>query len=390
MLTVLHVITGLGYGGAERMVHRIATAAQQAGDIRTVVVSLTGEGAYGAALRHAGVEVHTLDMRLRLPSPLKIAKLASIVRWSRPDVAMTWLYHADLLGLAAARLAGGVPVVWNLRCSDMDFSRYAWTTRAVVSLLTRLSGRPFAIGYNSEAGREAHAALGYRPKRWRALPNGFDLNVWRPDPADRETVRREWAVADEDVVAALVARIDPQKDHETFLAAAVRAASRAPQLRFVLIGSGTEALTIPPEIGERTIALGARSDVDRLLRGCDLAVSSSAYGEGLPNAIGEAMATALPCVATDVGDSARLIGDTGRVVPPRDAGALADALADLAARPPRERMSLGDAAQRRLIAGYALSASLAAYRSVWEEAAHQARRPIGGAAAGTGGSAGSP
>jgi len=252
VIRVLHIITGLGAGGAEQMLTRIVMGSTGA-DVEQIVVSLMDEGEYGARLREAGAEVHCLGMQRGLPSPGVFLRLTRILRQRRPDVVMTWLYHADLLGTVCAVLAGLSPrrVVWNLRCSDIDFALYAHSTRLVVRMLSRLTSLPGTVAVNSEAGKAHHIALGYRPRAWVYLPNGLDLAVWRPDPADRARVRRELEVAEDEVLVGMVARVDPMKDHATFLAAAEQLADARRNVRFVLVGKGTRDLSLPAALQGR-------------------------------------------------------------------------------------------------------------------------------------------
>ena len=363
MITVLHVITGLGSGGAERMLTRLAVARARRTEERHVVVSLMDDGVYGGTLRAAGVTLHCLGMVRALPSPLALVRLIAIIRREHPTLVMTWLYHADLLGSLAAWAAGVRRVVWNLRCSDMDFSRYSRATRWVVAVLARLSAFPVAVAANSQAGRRAHEVLGYRPRRWVYLPNGFDLTEWYPDAADRPAVRAELGLSADDVVLLHVARVDPQKDHQTFAAAAVRVAASCPQVRFVLVGRGTESLAVPPGLAGRWLTLGERRDIPRLMRMADFLVSSSAYGEGFPNVLGEAMASGLPCVATDSGDAADIIGNTGHVVPRGNAAALAKAVAELIRAP--DRAFLAVAVRERVAARWSLDKTIERYATLW-------------------------
>lgn len=347
------------------MLTRVATARGLAA-YRQTVVSLTGDGVYGEALRSAGVPLHALNMGSSVY--LSFLRLVGIIRRERPDIIMTWLYHADFLGTLATALTRTPCLIWNLRCSDMDLTQYKPTTRRVLSLLVRLSGRPWAVTSNSAAGQAVHAALGYRPRRWVVLPNGFDLTTWHPDAADRAAVRTAWGLAPKDQAIGLVARVDPMKDHATFLAAAEDVAARLPAARFVLIGRGTERLSLPAALAARTHALGERDDVPRLMRGLDLAVLSSAFGEGFPNAVGEAMATGLPCVVTNVGDAARIVGDTGTVVPPREPARLAAAIVDMLAEGPEALQVRGADANRRIRERWALPMVLDAYDRLWREA----------------------
>jgi glycosyltransferase involved in cell wall biosynthesis len=365
--TVLHVITGLNAGGAERMLTRVATHDLGTAGPRQVVVSLMDEGPYASALHAAGIEVHTLGMRRARPSVTALIRLVRILRRVRPDVVMSWLYHADLLTTLAAPLAGNPPVIWNLRCSSLDFPRHPAMTRRVVSILSRLSGRPVAVAANSEAGRLAHEALGYTPRRWVHLPNGFDVDVWRPDEMDRKRVRGELGLEEADIAIVMVARIDPEKDHATFLAAAESVAERCPAARFVLIGRDTSSLATPASLGGRMVALGERSDVERLLRGMDISVLCS-HSEGFPNVVGEAMASGLPCVVSDVGDSADIVGETGLVCPPRDPAALAAAIERLADAGRTEISERGRAARQRIVDRFSLDGIAEQYRALWESA----------------------
>ncbi|MGH6976063.1 MAG: glycosyltransferase, partial [Stellaceae bacterium] len=180
--TIVHVITDLGAGGAERMLLRLVTRSTR---FRHVVVSLTRGGALVTALRDAGIAVRELDMRRGIFSPAAVFRLARIIRRERPALVQTWLYHADLIGLLAARLAAVRPLAWNLRCSNMDLGRYRWATRLAVKTLAILSSQPSAVLVNSHAGQRWHAALGYHPRRWAFVPNGIDTAVFRPDAESR-------------------------------------------------------------------------------------------------------------------------------------------------------------------------------------------------------------
>jgi glycosyltransferase involved in cell wall biosynthesis len=366
MTTVLHIITGLGSGGSERMLTRVATAPL---GVRQVVVSLMGKDFFDQKLVDAKVEYHCLNLNHGWLAPVAFLRLVDLIRCIRPDVVMTWLYHADFLGTFAA-LACGVPmrrIVWNLRCSRLDFHDYAITTRWLTRVLARLSSRPGAITHNSHAGRLAHEALGYRPRRWVYTPNGFDAEEWFPDEADRRTVRAEWKMADEQRVVGMVARYSPQKDFPTFFRTACLVAEADPRARFVLIGRGTENLGIPAVLQDRLLALGERQDVHRLIRAFDVSVLTSAYGEGFSNALGEAMASGVPCVSTDVGDTALILGDAGHTEPVGRADLLARDIVELLTRPEAERTVAGSTARQRIVDHWSLPKAIVGYKALWTE-----------------------
>jgi glycosyltransferase involved in cell wall biosynthesis len=371
-LRVLHVINDLDVGGAERMLAKLVSGNDRA-RIRHTVVSLLPPGRVAEEIRAAGVAVASLDMRPGTISPGALARLVRMLRIERPHIVQSWLYHADLLATIAAPLSRVPALVWNVRCSDMDFSHYPRSTSLVVRLLARLSGRPAAVIANSEAGRTAHEQLGYRSRRWLVIPNGFDTDLFRPDPNARIELRRELGLTAEIKLVGMLARFDPMKDHATFLTAAARLAAARDDVHFVLAGRGIErtnlalaACTANSVLAGRLHLLGERADSARLFAALDLATLTSAFGEGCPNAVGEAMACATPCIATDVGDTATMIGSAGRIVPPGDSTALAVGWAEMLALPATARASLGKAARERIIGCYSLDTVRGLYFALYE------------------------
>jgi glycosyltransferase involved in cell wall biosynthesis len=359
------VVTDLDIGGTERMLVRLVTASDRA-RFRHTVISLTDGGALAPELLGSGIEVHALDMRRGLPTLAALIRAVRLLRQLRPDVIQTWLYHADLLGLVAGRMAGYRRLIWNLRCSDMDFSRYGWVTGLTVRLLAKLSALPIAIVANAEAGRRWHASIGYRPRQWAVIGNGIDLDRFRPDPDARQRWRQEMGFEDRTTVVGMVARRDPMKDHESVLAAAASLAR--PDIAFVLGGRGVDqdpalrALAAP--LGSRVRLLPERADVAGLMAGLDIFVLASRFGEGFPNVVAEAMACAVPCVTTDVGDCAAMIGATGITVERGNVPALAQAIARLAADAAARR-NLGRRARERAMEMFSLPAAVGRYEALY-------------------------
>lgn len=357
---VLHLITSLDRGGAQTMLTRLVSRLDRA-RFAPMVVSLIDSGAQADALRAEGIPMATLGMRRGVPSLAAVARLRRLLRAERPALIQSWLYHADLLALIAA---GPVPVAWNIRLSSIEGERKRLQLRLMRSILAACSRRPACVMVNSEAGRRTHEALGYRPHRWEIVANGFDVHRFRPDPLRRRDLRQRLGIEEARPLIGMVARVDGMKDHATFLEAAVEIAARRPDARFVLIGAGTETLPVPPRLGPVLQALGECSDIHELLPALDIMVLSS-HGEGFPNVVGEAMSCGVPCVASDVGDAAAIIGETGSVVPPRDAQALADAVLALLARGPEALARLGAAARERIIAHYLIAAAVRRYEAIY-------------------------
>ena len=368
MLKVVHLISGLEAGGAERSLANLVAGLDRS-RIRNVVISMTGRGFFGEIIERNGTPVHVLNMTRGVPSISALNRLRQLLRAERPDLLQTWLYHADFLGLIATVFEPRLPLVWNLRCSNMALESYRPLTRLVRRLLVTGSRVPAAVIANSRAGADFHQRLGYTPQRWAVIPNGFDPALWRPDADARHAVRAELGIPDDAPVLGLVARIDPAKDHACFLRAAQRVHAALPACRFVLAGG--EVPSLAPAVaavglGAVTHLLGPQQDVPRLNAAFDVACLSSAFGEGFPNVLGEAMCCGIPCVTTDVGDAALVVGATGRVVPPADPQALAAAALDLLTLDPVARQALGAQARARMVDEYSLSATLSQYTALYE------------------------
>jgi glycosyltransferase involved in cell wall biosynthesis len=374
MIRVAHIITGLDTGGAERMLLKLLTHMDRA-RFSSRVYSLIPPGLGGAPIEALGVSLQTLGMRRDLPNPLAIVRLAGLLRENRPDVIQTWMYHADLVGGVAAKLSAlGAPVVWNIRHSTFDPDQTRRRT-AQVARICAVASRwvPHTIICCSIAAEHVHASLGYDESKIRVIPNGFDLSQFRPDPAARQDVRSQLGIPLDAPVIGRFGRFDPQKDYQGLVDAAARLHRSRPDVHFVLCGLNIDANNTAltgwiEDAGLTGVChlLGYRRDVARVMAALDIAASSSSYGEAFPNVLAEAMACAVPCVATDVGDSAYIVGDAGTIVPPRDPAALAAALDAMLARPPEELRALSEAARRRVDEKFALPKVIRQYEDTYE------------------------
>jgi len=397
-LRVTHVITGLGQGGAEAVLFRLATYPDQA--VCHTVVSLTDDGVYGERLRAAGVAVHTLGMARGRVSVSGLLKLRRLLAEQQPDAVQTWMYHADLIGGLAARLAGIRAVAWGIRNSGAHLQRSSRSARLVLKLCALLSGRvPAAIVCAARDSAVRHEQYGYRPDRLVVIANGYDLSRYRPDAEARRRVRAQWQVADDTPVIGCVARWDPLKDHANLLGA-VAVLSRnesgaghvhdavqrdtdvtpSAPLRCALVGRGMSpdnaalgALIDRLGVRDRVLLLGPSDDVPAVMNALDIHVLSSC-AEGFPNVVAEAMACGTPCVVTDVGDASHIVGQTAVVVPPENAEALAQGVAEtLQAIAARGRQAIGEPGRARVLAEFDLTHMVAAYETVWRRIAQETR-----------------
>lgn len=384
MIKILHLITSFGLGGSETNLWQLASHMDGSRFANTIVtmtdVPELDRPVVQPRLEQAGVPFHSLGMSRGMPSPLALVHLLRILREARPHILQTWLYHADLLGLLAGRLTRVPSIVWNLQCSYIDLTKYRLLSTIVRRALVSLSPLPNIVLANSEAGLRFHEALGYRPKGWMYLPNPLDFERFRPDPAARVQLRRNLGLPADAVLIGLVARFDPMKDHANFVAAARLLADSNANIHFVLVGRHIDSknsqlaqLIASSGVAERFHLLGARSDVNYITASFDIACSSS-VGEGSPNVVGEAMACGVPCVVTNVGDSAQIVGDAGKVVPPRDPGAFAHACKEILELSAQQRLELGLAARKSAKERFSLGSVVSRYQKLYEQLSQSALR----------------
>jgi glycosyltransferase involved in cell wall biosynthesis len=376
MIKVMHVITTLGPAGAETMLSRVASG-MDTSRFQNEVVSLTDILDLADRMRAVGVRVRALSMKKRVPNPFLVMLLAKWIRESKPDVVHTWMYHANLVGTLAARLAGNVPVVWGIHHSALDPRVHKRRTIFVNRACAFLSRKfPARIVCCSEASLRVHKKLSYAHEKLEVIPNGIDLEQGKPDPAARVSVREELGIPANANLIGFAARFHPQKDHRNFIQAAARLHKKLPEIHFLLCGQNvtwqnSQLVEWIKVAGIRDCChlLGLRHDVSRLFAGMDIAATASSCGEAFPIVIGEAMACGTPCVVTDVGDSASIVGETGIVVAPGDPDALAEAWRKLIEAGPEVRRSLGMAARRRVQKHFALPTIVERYQSIYVQLA---------------------
>ncbi len=339
------------------------------GEFENEVVTLLKPGPMAQTLAHAGIPVTSMDVGRHLPNPAAQLALIRYLRAKRPAILQTWLYHADFFGSVAAFFAKPDHLIWNLRSSEIDHSGIPRSTRFLARVLAALSKWPDAIVVNSQAGQWYHERIGYRPRRWLKIANGVDLERFLPRRNERATLRTRLGLPAEATVIGLVARYHPMKDIETFLSAASLFQQDRENVKFVLCGDGLgpENMTLTALVRslglERNIVLlGPRSDIEMIYPALDVLTLCSIYGEGFPNVLCEAMACDVPCVATDVGDSAAIVGDCGLIVPRRDAQAVAHAWQTLLEKPSQVRPA---SARSQIAARYSLQAMCAQYEAIY-------------------------
>ncbi|WP_291997846.1 glycosyltransferase [Candidatus Accumulibacter sp. ACC012] len=354
MRCVVHVISGLGRGGAERALTRLLEAQRGSLDYAHVVISLADMGCYGESIQRMGVPVHVLGMTGVLGLPTGLVSLVRLLRRLRPDLVQTWMYHADLLGGVSARFAGRPPVLWGIR--SFDLKRGAKLRTRLVQKVCAWTSHwlPTLILCVAEASRRNHAALGYDERRMLVIPNGFELMPPEIPAPDVDALRAAHGLLPRHVVVGCVGRFHPAKDHRNFVDAAALLGERFPLTRFLMVGPGLDAGNAvlrgwieAGRMSDRFVLLGERTDIPLCLKAMEIFCSPSRT-EAFPQVVGEAMVVGRPAVVTDVGDTARVVGDTAVVVAREDPQALAAGLASLLEASPGQREELGRRAQARV------------------------------------------
>lgn len=338
------------------------------------VISLTDIGEIGRNILALGIPVEALDMRRRIPNPIVFARLVRRLRQIKPDVVHTWLYHADLIGGFAAWIARVPRIIWGVHSSDfLDFDTSLLTKLTVFSCARMTSWLPDCVQYVSQYGKACHAELGYRERYSRIIPNGVDLKKFTPNKQSRDDLRRELGIPSNTPLIGLIGRFDPLKNHEGFIKAADCLHRDMPEVHFLMVGQDIEwsnavlkRLIDDAKLSKVFHLLGRRDDIPRITAALDLA-SLTSWSEAFPNILVEAMACGVPCVSTDAGDAAVILGDTGWIVPTGDMEGLAAQWATFLMLPEARRRLFGERSRARAMDQFELGAVVKRYEAMYHD-----------------------
>jgi len=368
---LVFIITGLSTGGAENMQLNLLERIDQS-KFSCHVISLTDIGEVGIRMAALGIPVEALGMRRGMPDPIRFGQLVSRLHQLKPDVVHTWMYHANLVGGLAAWIARVPAVIWGIRSSDFLRAGTSLSTRVVVYLCGKVSSwLPQCILYNSQKGKAYHEKIGYAGHRSRVVPNGVDSGKFKPSPQARDEVRQELHIPANAPLIGLIARLDPLKNHEGFVKAAAYLHREMPEVHFLMAGENVEwsnpILKDLIEVAKLTSVchlLGRRDDIPRITASLDIQ-SLTSWSEAFPNVLVEAMACGVPCVSTDVGDAAVILGDAGRIVPVGDMESLSAQWADLLRLSQDERRLFGEKSRARAMDQFELGAVVKRYEAMY-------------------------
>jgi glycosyltransferase involved in cell wall biosynthesis len=331
-------------------------------------------GRFGDRIESLGIPVHSIGMKQGAPTPATLLRLIQTIRRVEPDVIQGWMYHGNLAAFLASLFLGlKVPVLWCIQFSIGSLNSEKLLTQAVVRVGATVSNVVSQNIFVSKNSRTQHEQIGYSSTNSCVIPNATDTSVFKPSQEARLKLRTELGLPEETILIGLFARYNPMKDHANFLKAAKLLHQEFSQVHFLLAGCNVDEKNqilqnLIQELGivSQVHLLGERQDIPYIASALDIFSLSSAYGEAFPLALGEAMSCGVPCVATDVGDSAWIIGDTGKVVPPKNPHLLANAFKELIDLGYQGREILGKAARQRIINLFSLDSVVLQYETLYK------------------------
>ncbi|MEA5597651.1 glycosyltransferase [Rivularia sp. UHCC 0363] len=372
---IVFITTDLDMGGAEIMLYNLLSKINRQ-RFCPVVVSLIDGGVWGNRIKALGIPVHTIKMQQGRPTPTGLLRLIKTVNQLKPDIIQGWMYHGNLAAqLASIFSAGKIRVFWSIHHSPTSLSSERIMTRAIIKVGANISQFNHKVIFVSQNSQKLHEQLGYNSDNSCVIPNGFDTDLFKHSVTAKRELRDELNLPESSLMIGLICRYHPMKDHANFLKAAALIANNYSEVNFILAGTDVDEnntfisrLIEELNISSQVHLLGERHDIDRILAGLDIVSLSSAYGEAFPLVIGEAMSCGVPCVVTDVGDSGLIVGHTGKIVPPSNSQALANAWKDLISIGAEGREVLGKAARERIIASFSLESVVNRYEKLYETA----------------------
>lgn len=363
-MKIMFLCQSLVVGGTQRQVSVLARALKGRNHEISVAV-FRYEGPFIREIEAAGIRICDLRKGGRWDVFGFLWRLRNLIKDERPDVVYALLPVANVVSALVAPLVYPRPrIVFGVRSARMSGEPYDWLTRSQYRVEALVSGMASLAITNSHAAYQDAVARGFRAGRTVVVHNGIDTVKFAPDPIGRGRVRKKWGVADDEWLVGLMARFDPMKGHDVFFAAAAQLAVEHPSWRFVTVGvhpgdeqERAQNMAKSHGIASRVIWAGMRTDMVACFSALDIACLASRFGEGFPNVVAEAMACAIPCVVTDVGDAREIVNGFGVVVPPNDAPAIANGLRMLRARTAAEQAVVGIAGRNSITDRFGLDAA---------------------------------
>lgn len=373
-IRVAHIITDLTSSGSSSMLYKLMAHTDRS-RFDPIVISLDGEGEFIDKIIAHGIPVYTFNMSHSLSSSWHVLKLARLLRKLEPDILQGWRYHGNLAASLASKLLPKRPaLLWNVRQTVYNLQQEPRSTRWAIGFSQRLMNTPDRILYNSWISENQHVALGFDEQKSQIVGNGFDLQLFSPNVYSRELMRQKLKIPQEAIVIGMIAHFHKTKNHALFFEAANLLGIHNRNIHFVL--AGEQVTPDNPEIIRllerfsglegKLHLLGKRQDTPALLNSMDIFTLTATRGDGFPNVIGEAMACGIPCIATDIGDTALLINKTGQIFQDITSSSLAFAWQEWINAGAAWRRELGQQARKRIQKHYAIQNITTQYQDIYQ------------------------
>lgn len=371
-MKIYHIIIGLNIGGAESMLKKLIQSQLKNPNYKHSIVSLTKIGSIGIELQEQGVKVQALGMKNVFSLFPTLINLTRILKSEKPDIVQTWMYHADLIGGLAAKIAGIKCILWGIRATKINIgnNRSTLYVQKLCAILSRYV--PSKIICVAEASKKSHVLIGYDERKMLVINNGFDIEHFSSSGKSKKQIRKELDVHDRFVVGS-VGRLNLDKNHYLLLSVAEKIVKKIPNATFLLVGRGVDDANSEfyKTIEKKKLLnhfrlIGEVEDIVKYYQSMDVFCLHSDT-EGFPNVLGEAMASGLPCVATDAGDAKVLLDDDSMVVDCGDADGIAERIVMLEQLPMAERERIGNANTEKIKKNYSIDQISKKFEKLYEQ-----------------------
>ncbi len=370
-ITILYIITQLSTGGAEIMLLKLLERIDRS-RFSPIVISLKGIGEIGFKISELDIPVESLNMNRNMPNLLDFLRLVVRLKKIKPDILHTWLYHSNLIGGMASKLAGIPVLIWGIHASGVLLSNTNLLTKLTLWCCTKLSlYLPDCIQYVSNHAKRYHEELGYSKSNSLVIPNGVDLNEFKPDDNSRKNIRRELGISETTPLIGNIGRFDPIKNQEGFIEAAKYLHQKSPEIHFLMAGQSVNwsnpilnSLITKMNLNDVFHLLGNREDISNITASLDL-VCLTSWSEAFGIVLIEAMASGVPCVSTDCGEQKLILGDTGWIVPKGDMENLAARCEYYLSLPKTNREAIGKSARQRVMNFFDVNSIVKQYEDLY-------------------------
>lgn len=368
---LLFVTTGLSVGGAERALYSLINGGLLS-HFEIQILSLTDLGHYGNKFQTMGIVVNCLYLKNPFYFFLSVLRILWISWKFKPDLVQGWMYHGNIFSFFIVIFLFFKPkLFWGIRQTFYDISKEKFLTRIVIRMNVRFSPFTNAVIYNSQKSQIQHEAFGFSARNSHYIPNGFDFALWKKDLSLKKQLRQQLNIPDNAFVVGYVGRYHPMKNIELLFDSMIYILNKYSYVYFYIIGKNTNSSNpslkhyydkIP---SNRFFSFGEIDDVPKFIQCIDLLCLTSSWGEGFPNVIGEAMSVGIPCVATDIGDSSFVIGDTGWIIPPGDIFSLIRAIESAMSEPASFRHLRSEFAINRISKNFNINSVVKQYKEIY-------------------------